>query len=437
MNYNKNDVEVLLGQVKTLANAYNIVKENTGENFNLFQILGMETAEVKTHSKFLAELLNPKGSHEQGDKFLSIFVNYLNISNVISEGYDKSDLLLENRLEFNSVKANVEVEKYIGKKTIDEGGRVDILITDIENRLICIENKIYADEQENQLLRYRNFGTKFNDCYLFFLTLEGNQCSTIPEDDGKRVYTISYKRHIIDWLELCKKEAVDFPILRETIGQYINLIKKLTHQTTNKRMEKDIQNMILNNFEESQIVFQNYENALINKFSFIIKGIAKRIETFLFDRNWEIALLDHIQNSKSRGMIWVKPQNCSNDWIIGLEDVNPLFGYHNFDHRIFIGVRAEGGMRDYYDKLTRDEREKNSGGWNDYIFIPDFQGLEVNTNNKDLLKSLANEKTTEDFIVHIFESFKEYFIKHEQLLHQHIMEVQHREAVRDVTNIGE
>ena len=47
-------VEQLLNQVKTIDDAYRIVKRNTGEDFNLFQILGMETAEVKTHSKFLA-----------------------------------------------------------------------------------------------------------------------------------------------------------------------------------------------------------------------------------------------------------------------------------------------------------------------------------------------------------------------------------------------
>ena len=38
-------------------------KEAQGEFFNIFSILGVERNEVHTHSAFLAELLNPKGSH--------------------------------------------------------------------------------------------------------------------------------------------------------------------------------------------------------------------------------------------------------------------------------------------------------------------------------------------------------------------------------------
>lgn len=246
-------VEQLLNQVKTIDDAYRIVKRNTGEDFNLFQILGMETAEVKTHSKFLAELLNPKGSHLQGDIFLKLFVEYLNNANSEEEN---TFLLQENKINLNSEKSQIQVEKHIGKIFDNEGGRIDITIEDTENRLICIENKIYAGEQDNQLLRYKNFGDKFKECHLIFLTLNGNKSSTLNEEDGI-VYSISYKKHIIEWLELCKKEAVNLPILRETIGQYINLIKKLTHQTTNKEMEKDIINLLLKNkshFESAKLI---------------------------------------------------------------------------------------------------------------------------------------------------------------------------------------
>lgn len=246
-------VEQLLRQVQTIDDAYKIVKKNTGEDFNLFQILGMETAEVKTHSKFLAELLNPKGSHLQGDIFLKLFVEYLN-KDICEDG----NILLDekSKINLNSEKSNVQIEKHIGRITESEGGRIDITIVDSENKLICIENKIYAGEQDKQLLRYKNFGDKFTECHLLFLTLYGNRCSTLKEEDGI-AYSISYKKHIVEWLELCKKEAVNLPILRETIGQYINLVKKLTHQTTNKKMEKDIIDLLLKSnsyFESAKIV---------------------------------------------------------------------------------------------------------------------------------------------------------------------------------------
>jgi len=46
----------------------------TGEQFNMFRVLGVGHLEVKTHSPILAELLNPKGKHGQGDVFLSLFL---------------------------------------------------------------------------------------------------------------------------------------------------------------------------------------------------------------------------------------------------------------------------------------------------------------------------------------------------------------------------
>jgi len=60
----------LLNEAQTLTNAYDIVDKAKGERFNLFSILGMESDEVSTHSRFLAELLNKNGSHGQKDIFL-------------------------------------------------------------------------------------------------------------------------------------------------------------------------------------------------------------------------------------------------------------------------------------------------------------------------------------------------------------------------------
>jgi hypothetical protein len=240
-----NKIKSLLNQIRTIKKAYDLVAKNNGDNFNVFQILGLETAEVKTHSKFLAELLDPNGSHEQGNKFLKIFVKYIN-EFVIKD---------ENIIRVNTKNSLVEVEKYIGEVTKDRGGRIDIAISE-KNNFICIENKINAIEQKNQILRYYNY-VKDNDYnfHILFLTLDGYKSQTINND---LIYLISYKKHIIEWLELCKKEAVDLPILREGIKQYINLIKKLTNQTTSKEMNDDIKKVLSNYLEEGQLISNSY-----------------------------------------------------------------------------------------------------------------------------------------------------------------------------------
>lgn len=50
-----------------------------GESFNLFSILKMESKENSTHSAFLGELLNPKGSHLLGDVFLRLFLKEIDL----------------------------------------------------------------------------------------------------------------------------------------------------------------------------------------------------------------------------------------------------------------------------------------------------------------------------------------------------------------------
>ena len=44
------------------------------DKFNIFSILRKSSDEVNLHSKFIYELLNPNGSHQQGDIFLNLFI---------------------------------------------------------------------------------------------------------------------------------------------------------------------------------------------------------------------------------------------------------------------------------------------------------------------------------------------------------------------------
>ena len=48
--------------------------ENTGNQFNIFEIIGISTREVYM-CRILAELLNPNGCHCQRTKYLDLFCN--------------------------------------------------------------------------------------------------------------------------------------------------------------------------------------------------------------------------------------------------------------------------------------------------------------------------------------------------------------------------
>ncbi|UPL50215.1 PDDEXK-like family protein [Hymenobacter sublimis] len=222
-------LQALVSQVSAIEVRYQNQIKATGEQFNIFHILGLQTAEVRTHSAFLAELLNPEGSHGHQGAFLDLFVQQLGFP------------------DFNTRAATVEIEKHIGFISEDglEGGRIDICLFQLGGHAIFIENKIYAGDQKNQLLRYHTYSP---DAKLIYLTLDGSvpgEHSTGGALLPEAVHTLSYAVDIVAWLEACRKEAAMQPLVRETLTQYINLIKRLTGQSTNRRMMEEVKHLLL------------------------------------------------------------------------------------------------------------------------------------------------------------------------------------------------
>lgn len=237
-----------------------ILAKATGEHFNIFQILRVGHLEVSTHSPILGELLNPKGKHGQGAAFLVLFLSRFEIS------------------DFDADSATVQMEYHAGTVTENSGGRIDLLIRDSKGKTILIENKIYAGDQEKQMVRYSNFA---KNAHLFYLTLDGKE-----PDNGKEIESlccISYSRDIINWLEDCRKESACVPTVRETITQYIHLLKQLTHQNTNTRMSENLTKAILQNSESyrAYIAIRNSETNLrseiIANFNGKLKGLASEL----------------------------------------------------------------------------------------------------------------------------------------------------------------
>ncbi len=229
-----------------------------GEDFNIFRIMHMESDEVYTHSAVIAELLNPRGSHGCGDTFLRLFLELL------PSAFD---------LPFDTQNATTEVEVVIGEITDEEGGRMDVLVQS-NGQAIIIENKIYAGDQRNQLLRYYNYAEKQykkGNYKLLYLTLDGKSPS--ESSTGKRLvenedyYCISYAGEIRKWLMSCLTLSVQKPLVREIIVQYINLINKLTHQDMESNVKAELLELCSNP--------QNMEALLwiSNNFSIVVQKI--------------------------------------------------------------------------------------------------------------------------------------------------------------------
>ena len=229
-------IQNLFSQVSAINKKYEKIAEITGENFNIFKILRIESKEVLTHSRFLCELLNPKGSHGKESKFLELFLESQKI-----DKSQKNENFIKRFEEFKIEHCTVKLEAHIIKNADNtDGGRIDILLKDNSSNAIIIENKIYAGDQHQQLVRY---SIAHKEAPIFYLTLDGSEPSANSSGDlikDNHFKCISYQKDILEWLINCRKESVENPILREAITQYINLIKHLTGQTMNDEMKNDI-----------------------------------------------------------------------------------------------------------------------------------------------------------------------------------------------------
>lgn len=351
----KKEIGQVLNEVQTILESYKRVAESTGENFNIFSILQMESNEVSTHSRFIAELLNIKGRHNLNDKFLKNFINVF---------APDSSLIAE--------KSKVIVEYYIGKVEDETGGRIDILIKDDNENVIMIENKIYASEQPNQLLRYHN---AFPNGELLYLTLFGEDSE---QESSKNLYkNISYETDIINWLEICKKDAVNIPILRESISQYINLLKKLTNQNLNKKMNEDIISRILRD-KNGLTAYKTLIDVNVDLKKELIKSIIEKITKILTRK--EFINIKTMDFSKDSGRL-IEFQTQS------LIKKNLKFRLNfegNSYSNLIIGFIKEDIKQDKIPQLFESFKKeypnaKQSDWWNGYIYYEGYKNWYYHT----------------------------------------------------------
>ena len=221
-------------------------EKEEGKRFNVFSALNMCSDEMRLHSRLLATLLNPKASHGLGNEFLKLFLIALGLP----EDY------------ITYCKEQI-VERTIGEVTETTGGRIDIILED-RGHAVIIENKIYAGDQPNQLLRYHNYGVKTfgeNNFKLVYLTLYGSEPS--PDSLGGEDFEfikLSYAQDILKLLEDFVPTQPQKPV-HSTIEDYITIIKQLTDQD----MDTEYQQSIINEAIDEKYIDVTSELLLLQK----------------------------------------------------------------------------------------------------------------------------------------------------------------------------
>lgn len=273
------ELHTLLAEIDKIIKKQKLIEEEAykrGESYNIFDIFNLSTYEL-AHSQFIANLLDVKGSHGLSTAPLTDFLQVCGLH--------------DHWNDWDIANSKVCTEYAIGNVALDgdaSGGRIDILVRSESGKQIIIENKIYAGDQAQQLQRYRNFANQSSDL-LIYLTLDGREASKDSRGDlnpGEDYYPISYNNEIYEWIEKCMISSISKPLIRETLIQYQNTLKKLTNKTMDRKVETDIYKIIKEHPESVNTIVQHldgYIRYIVN--NEILPGLTRMAEKHGFKFN--------------------------------------------------------------------------------------------------------------------------------------------------------
>ena len=214
----------------------NLKKRNVDVGFNLFSIISDVYYRENLHSDILTAFLDPNGKHQEKDKFLRAFLEFLQKRQV-----------------------KIQASNYLNAHVLREEGRIDILIADEKSqRAIIVENKINdAPDMLRQLPRYLEHVKSMNySCdAIIYLRLNGNSgpdTTRWTADDRSQVMPILHVVCAYDdsendllngWILKCKSLAIN-PEAQHILRQYGDIIKKLGGNIMNKPIMEEFYKVI-------------------------------------------------------------------------------------------------------------------------------------------------------------------------------------------------
>lgn len=189
--------------------------------FNIFDVLKITKNEIR-HSNMLAWLLNPNENHGFGEEVIRRFIHF-----AVSNGLDDDvafDILLKDFEDF-------EVYR--------ELNNIDILAVSNNSKIVlCIENKVFTGEHDDQLNRYYNtVNSNYPDFTKIFIYLTPQRGES---SDVENWISMGYE-DVVKIIELTKSKIPPSTEVLFIINNYIDAIRRDIMGDTNlKRICEDI-----------------------------------------------------------------------------------------------------------------------------------------------------------------------------------------------------
>lgn len=287
-----------------------------GEHYNIFDELNLNTNENR-HSLFIASLLRPNGLHGLKEEPLKKFLSVIGKEGFFSK---PSEVI---------VKTEAPIET----------GRLDIILEGVlannkKKGAIIIENKIYAKDLKEQLVKYYNYGLSKYDpgnFELFYLSLKGTDIpKEISVTQGKYVLElntssdkfpntyrhITYNEHIIKWLNCVNSNSLSF---YNIIAQQISILEHLVEEKHHLAIKPEVEDITIENLivarDKLREEFMNYLKDFLNDPVAIAVEVLRTIEGA--DVDFERTMGGDVQNfvglkvTKDGKTLWIEIQDWS------------------------------------------------------------------------------------------------------------------------------
>ncbi len=278
-----------LESIKKIKDTY--IKEDNF--FNPFVDTNLAKSEVR-HLNFITNLINPNGSHMQGDKFLKLFIDEL--------------------LAFDNLKGNEKLQNFCNNENIKVqteynigNGRIDMWIENAEF-IIAIEGKTETEDHDGQLEKYNDFLQKQNKPYLLFYLTKYADSPKFESPDS--VILIGFNDTILPFVQnVLSIENLPNKI-NYIVDEYCNaLIIYLNDLDLNWEYKLNIVNEIINN-KDSYIKYsnitRNYYRDMDKYKNSVVEDIANSFEyaKAKIERNFFGKLLNEITSDlKKEGFV--------------------------------------------------------------------------------------------------------------------------------------
>jgi len=349
-------------------------KQQGLNDYNMVNIVRKATHEVGMHSNVIYSLLNPNGLHYQDDLFLQIFIR--EVLDIQDFGEILSVEAEESTSENKRIDFTIKSSKYyigIEMKVNHHDSKHQLFDYYVDLKKKAIKNKI-SEEISNNLR-----GVKGQDNVLiYYLTKYGKKAS-IKSSNGIQYEQISFRKHILKWIDICQEEVKNITNLNEAFENYKNIVKKITNKyegnvmtlneymnkTENQHMyeqigsiknelislQKEVESKFWVELEEELNKTNNYEFKKENNWEKLKVGLKSeklginiiRNHNLYYDivntRNKDkiIQYINHTYKGKKVAWEYIIPQQNNNTEKINFEKANHLFwklGEDTFRHDI-------------------------------------------------------------------------------------------------------